>query len=441
MPTASELIANALGSRRQREEMESPFYQAGRSLIAAKPVYNTGNAWQDALLTGLQGAAGGVMAGYGQSGVDTDMQGYSQGLASALGSNDPTGTLLANPDYAELGGALGGVRYQNEEVLNDSIARALAQSSISTGAMTGQPVQGFKIGREGGALTVIPIGAEQPIAAPVESDIGTTQDPEMAAYMQGVEQARRMGVPRTQQGVLGQKRAEFVRGQMKTAQDEALKARQEADKLLSDAQQLSTLSDVVGDSFTGAGGQLKYKGLSMINSTDPVFNNAKEITGLGMQGIRNIRSDAQISENERRALLQALPSGNQPKQFNQDIAAKWAQAATIKNAYANWLEDAAAQGLPASQARRVWAEARKGVDMFSTDPKTGALAVTDPAEWQAQMQERLYGGVPSPVQMPRGIGDGITQIAPTAAPQQPSTIPPPRPGETKDQWKARIRGL
>jgi hypothetical protein len=443
MPTASELIAQALGERQKYNQLSSPTYMAGQSLLASKPNYNTGNAWTDALLGGAQAALGGGLQGYGYKSAEADTADWSNGLASALGGSDPYGTMLKDPTYAELGGALQGVDFQNQNAMDLALKRDLASSLMRDGNVTGE---GSNIGLAvdaNGRLKFVQ--KESPVTARVDSQIGTVQDPEMQAYSIGVQQARQLGVPRTQQGVFGQKRAEFVRGQMKTAQDEALKSRQEADKLLGDAQQLKTLSDVVGDNYTGISGQASYKLNSVLNSTDPVFNNAKEITGLGMAGIRNLRSDSQISENERRALLQALPSGTQPAQFNQDIANKWAQTAVIKNTYANWLEDAAAQGIPASQARRAWSTARQGVDMFGTDPKTGALAVADPNVWRQTIEQRLYGAPQTPaggnVVMPQSVG-GITAIAPQGGTQaQTGGIPAPLPGETKEQWKARIRGL
>lgn len=117
MPTPSEIIAQALAGEQKRQTASNPWLAAGTGLMRSQPKYDFGNPYAELAATIGQQALGGFMGGYGQGQVETGMQDYATGLASALQSSDPSQALLSSPQYASIGTALRGVQTEQDREL------------------------------------------------------------------------------------------------------------------------------------------------------------------------------------------------------------------------------------------------------------------------------------------------------------------------------------
>jgi hypothetical protein len=443
-----ELLAQALQDYSNDAAASNPWMVAGKSLSGSANGYRTKNPWEAIAASFVQSMAGGALTNYGLQDVKADEADFAKRWTSALGQPDVNSAFIADKELAPYAGSVAAEQFAEQRALEDYTARTLAQAAIQDRVSRGESVEGFSIGRNPqGRLSV-----EFPQAAAPAAPLTVTDgDPMMQDYLEGVAIAKAQNMPQQQQSVFANNYAE--RKQMArarkdqlgeaaslkrelAAKEEGTKALVQAEKFTKDAQALETNLQIRGDdTYTGKLGELGYWWDKNFNADDPKVSAAKELGLIGASNMRDIRSDAQIAEAERRILQDRLVSESSPGALVRSRAEQLKLMANVNTEKAKFIQDVAKVMSP-DEAKLVWAQAYGRADLVGKDPKTNASRWITPDEFQQQMTTNLMSVLTG--QKPQAAPTGIKPPAnlPTAGGAKD-----PQFRQQVDSYKQQLKAL
>lgn len=401
----ADLFGNAVQEQFKGWSTDNPYNYAGNAFGGLGKIDYTsiadGNPWANVLASVLGGFGQGAMGGMSRNYADDKMQGLAGALAQANQTEDPAGYLARNPEYGNLAAAL-----QTDLAAEDRATQAGLQRIAGQYALA----DSFQRGGGGGIRPIVTNGkitfenAPAREAAPMAPMAASSSDPMIQDLYEGMAAAQARGLKENQATSFANNYAErkqMERSRMNqmeeaaaqkrllAAQAEASKDLVTAERYAKDAQQLENALRTRGDEYTGMLGGLKYEAQKAFMPNDPKVQAAKELDLLGMGGVRDLRSDSQIAEAERKMLMGALPTGTAPTGLLESRAQQLRLGAETATAKAQFIQDAAQKGMSPDQAKLLWTQAYGKTDLYTDDPATGSKRWLTPDEFRASIFQRL----------------------------------------------------
>lgn len=406
----------------------------GQEVVKSAAGQNTGDAVMAGILAGL---TGGLSRGLSNSYVDEQTQ-LAQNALSEMMMDDSGASVFQRPDgmspsvfqslkSMETAKKMG----QAADIAEDKrkAKQAMISGIIQSDAKSGGSRIGLDLDEQGNPILVKLAPQQSTLTDPslAQSKDPMTQDfvdARAAATSEGV----RDPIERRQfiDNFVGLRQKDRARKeQMTQAEEERRRAAAniEAKALVDQAGTFQSRAQSIEDdlakrgedTYTGKMGDLQYWWDKNFNPNDPKVSAAKRLGEIGAMSFKDIRSDAQIAEAERRMAQERLISETAPADLIQSKVDAYKLMSATKTAQARFIQKAAMDKnspLEPDEARILWAEAYNQVDLFVDDPITGRTRYAKPEEFMAQMQRNIaalsgqpmspQGTTPEPSEQPPG---------------------------------------
>lgn len=438
MGALEQLAAELLGDDTQKViAAENPyvrFMEAPRELnkyLNTVQPQTSGDLWGKAAAASLGGLFGAGMEAFGDRYQNTLQDRYKNALNSAIAGQEPDAAGLPAGLFgrAKRGGALWNMLKEAKD--QENVQDLQKQQAL---LLTEKPWLATMYGRKPGAAQApTPAAAEpDPLRQSLQTGKSSTDERYRELYQQNLE----AGIPPTQ-AATGAKDA--IRAELKAnvgSVDKAAKSRAYAEELLSLADEAE-----LGVQAAGETGPLdRLRGLKI--KTQTILNDPEAERRLsGRQTLDSIkpklvkmgRTPGAVSDYEAQMILAGGPTTEKTEITNQTLINNWRELATYNQEYADFLDTYREVNGTISGAEKLWNEYRRTYPLFQEGlSKKGTTVKFFPERpsWQEFFINRIS----------EGGGDEGGSIPQKETRSAKSGPPQPKPGESKEAYKRRVKG-
>lgn len=457
-------IAAALSNRRQRFYQEQPALQAALSM---QPIYTRRdqNQTKGAIAGGLQGLAKALMGAYGIKNAQANQAAYDRDFTRLMQTEDPINSMAADPRFAEVGSLLANQQYQQTRDLSNKVMEKqvlgkmdfdnnfmlkMIESDPKTRNMFRNALQA-KAQQSG----ILPAGpAEQAGAAidPAGAPQTGTVDPNRVAYFESLGLDTKDAVAAHQKEI-----SEQVGVQQRQNEPDMAATKAQLESIPTELQKANAL-DQIADTVLATYDQAGYTG--PMNNIRSAGMNIAAMVGVPDQQkkleaqtrldsvlpevIKQARTvgGGAVSDYESKLFVASGPGSTQPPEVNRFFGQLYKERARLAREQVAFKQAYYQKNKTLTGAEQMWQQLTGGTPLVEQGPD-GQPKIN---QLQIPWQQALQGG-----QMPQQQSQAIA-AQPAAQPQanMPQANPqavqtliqqaPPQPGESFEQYRARIAG-